>query len=175
MDNFIDFTPYGIIYHITLDVACGSSRNVIKVKQNDISRIIKVYVEEGGKKLFTTIDNVSNDTITLRVQRPDGKLILSEKNIKWDIEEGTRTFNGQEIPLTSEMLSVSGIAYCDFLFKYRFTFGSTYEDYDFSTEGFYIDIEPSPQAVSQGTTTPYKPYNETQSESISDSVTEVQV
>ena len=173
MNNYIDFTPFGIVYHITLDVACGSSRNVIKVKQNDLSRIIKVYVEEGGKKLSTTIDDVSNDTITLRVQRPDGKLILSENNIEWDIEEGTRTFKGQEIPLTGEMLSASGRACCDFLFKYRFTFGSTYEDYEFSTESFYIDIEPIPKETSQGTTT--TPYNETQSESISDSVTEVHV
>jgi hypothetical protein len=169
-----ELTYEGVTASVTLDVSTTSSRNVIKAKQNDISRMVKISIVENGDTLKSDLPYQASKA-TLRVQRPDGKLLELEQSMSYVIQqidgEDVWVLTDQVFTLTPEMLSVAGRAYCDCLLSYSIIkLDAQTFDYEFSTEGFYIDIEPAPTDKSNVYDTPY---NETQAETASDYVREV--
>lgn len=167
----------GLITTIELNITCESARKIIKAKQNDMSRELSFDIKNGGEYLWDSHNPsmFSNDVVTLRVERPDGKLVTISQSIDWFIDQDDiRTVGAQYIKLSQEALAVAGRAYCDVSLTWRINYGSSgeYDEIFISTEPFYIDVEAMPTDASTNDVG-YGAYNETQFDTASISVTEV--
>lgn len=156
---------YAIALEVTLDFACETATPVVRCKQGDSNRYIKIYPLENGEKIITTTEEqtviidptateVYGGKVTFRVQRPDGAIYeytypSEEQGIfEWIVSrvEGKEYENVLDyvaFSFSEDMLAVEGRALCDVSFELATT-GTV------STASFYLDIEPKPQAKASG-------------------------
>lgn len=122
----MDFTN-----EITLDLNAVSNYPIISAKQNDIeSRILLVHFTKNGVQYKMN----KNNSVSLRLRKPDGKLILNKGKINTD---GTAT-----ITLTQQCLTVAGRAYADLM-------EINGKGQLLSTTAFIINIQASPDVMGQ--------------------------
>lgn len=156
---------YAIALEVTLDFACETATPIVRCKQGDSNRYIKIYPLENGEKIITTTEKqtviidptateVYGGKVTFRVQRPDGAMYEytypSEKQgiFEWIVshvegKEHENVLDYVAFSLSKDMLAVEGRALCDVSFELART-GTV------STASFYLDIEPKPQAKASG-------------------------
>lgn len=165
---------YAIALEVTLDFACETATPIVRCKQGDNTRYIKIYPLENGEKIITTTEEqtviidptateVYGGKVTFRVQRPDGAMYeytypSKEQGIfEWILSrvEGKKYENVLDyvaFSLSENMLAVEGRALCDVSFELA-TVGTV------STASFYLDIEAKPTATSSGGLSPSSPIN----------------
>lgn len=165
---------YAIALEVTLDFACETATPVVRCKQGDSHRYIKIYPLENGEKIITTTEEqtviidptateVYGGKVTFRVQRPDGAMYeytypSEEQGIfEWIVshvegKEHENVLDYVAFPLSENMLAVEGRALCDVSFE--LATGCTV-----STASFYLDIEAKPTATSSGGLSPSSPIN----------------
>ena len=158
----------GFKMEVTVDFACDTATPIVRCKQGDSNRAIRIYPLEKGEKitakteegtwLICPYDDPPDYTvagaITLRVQRPDGAVY--EETVPpigngFTQMRASETGTGSEQvidyidwALSEDMLAVAGRAICDISFR----LGET--PINISTASFYLDIEPKPTAKSSG-------------------------
>ena len=165
---------YAIALEVTLDFACETATPIVRCKQGDSNRYIKIYPLENGEKIITTTEEqtviidptateVYGGKVTFRVQRPDGAMYeytypSEEQGIfEWIVsrvegKEHENVLDYVAFSLSEDMLAVEGRALCDVSFELA-TVGTV------STASFYLDIEAKPTATSSGGLSPSSPIN----------------
>lgn len=165
---------YAIALEVTLDFACETATPIVRCKQGDSNRYIKIYPLENGEKIITTtgeqtviIDPTATEVyggkVTFRVQRPDGAMYeytypSEEQGIfEWIVsrvegKEHENVLDYVAFSFSEDMLAVEGRALCDVSFELA-TGGTV------STASFYLDIEAKPTATSSGGLSPTSPIN----------------
>lgn len=165
---------YAIALEVTLDFACETATPIVRCKQGDNTRYIKIYPLENGEKIITTTEKqtviidptateVYGGKVTFRVQRPDGAMYeyiypSEEQGVfEWIVsrvegKEHENVLDYVAFSLSKDMLAVEGRALCDVSFE--LATGCTV-----STASFYLDIEAKPTATSSGGLSPSSPIN----------------
>ena len=155
----------GVALEVRVDFGCEDATPIVRCKQGDKRRALRVYPRENGNEIITRdsggtpiLDPVQKyadhpvGSVTIRVQRPDGAVYsYSVPDSPWLEWEDTatgqgneRTLNYVEFALTEDMLAVAGRALCDVHFEYH------QRIFTLSTASFYLDIEPKPTAKASG-------------------------